>query len=107
MRDKIRRIWKKIKPSARGGNPVRSKNQKNELRIPIAGVKKQEVKISKEEGFILIDAQYLIAVEEKSRFRPWKMYNSFGFYRSFFLPEGIEAKDVTCKLDKNEVRIVW
>ncbi len=77
------------------------------MKIPAVGVQESNVHVDAEEGIIIVDGDFNIVVEEDERYCPWNRYSTYGFYRSYILPEGISVKDVHVKIDKNGLQLGW
>lgn len=98
---KVRRVINKLLPKFQR----RKRNSKEVLSIPVAGVSKDQIKIDPDEGVILVDVDEPILIEESDRMKPWKMYSSFGFSRSYFLPDGVHVREVSTEVYRKEIRI--
>ncbi|MBD3636279.1 MAG: Hsp20/alpha crystallin family protein [Crocinitomicaceae bacterium] len=106
MKEKINKVWNKVTNAFR-----RKQAPKDDyvypLEIPVAGIRRENLLIDPDDGVVVIEAEHQIIIEESDRYKPWKMYNSFGFNRSFFLPEGVRVDRIDTKLDPDSVKIGW
>lgn len=104
MKAKIKKLWSKVK------KPFQKQSQEKyiyPIEIPLAGIRNEHVRIDPEGGYMIIEADQQIVVEEAERYSPAKMYNSFGFSRSIFLPRGINIKFIQTKIDRDRLIIGW
>lgn len=74
------------------------------LTLAIAGINRNDLIVDRQEGYVMVKADQPILIEEAGRRVPWKMYSSFGFRRSYFLPDGIHLNEVEIEICENELR---
>lgn len=77
------------------------------IEIPLAGIKKEHIRFDSEAGTLIVDAEQQVIVEEAEGYSPSKMYSTFGFSRSIFLPEGIRVRDVNARIFSDRIAIGW
>lgn len=77
------------------------------MKITAAGVKEENIHVDAQEGIIMVDNGFNIVIEEDERYCPWNRYSTYGFYRSYILPEGVSVKDVHIKVDPKGISLAW
>ena len=78
------------------------------MKITSAGVKLEDIQADAVEGIIIVDNHdHNIVIEEADRYCPWNRYSTYGFYRSFILPENILVKDVHIKVEGDNIYLGW
>ena len=104
MKEKIKKFMAFIK------KPFRKEDSRDfvyPIEIPLAGIRKDHIQIDHDAGYILIDAEQQILVEQADKYNPAKMYNSFGFSRTIFLPRGVEISFIDTKIEADRLSIGW
>jgi HSP20 family molecular chaperone IbpA len=84
----------------------KSDNQ-HSIKIPVAGVRPNEVIRKSDEGIIVIESTQSVVIEEYERYRPWKAYNSFGFNRTIRLPEGVKINKIQTDFRDDGLELRW
>lgn len=104
-------------PALPGANPLYGKNTKNllktdvremedtyELDIDLPGFKKEEVSLDLRDGCLTISASKGLDRTEKGKYIRQERYTGV-CSRSFYVGDGIEAKDVEAKFEDGILRI--
>lgn len=77
------------------------------IKIPVAGVHKEDILVEPDDGFMIVQTERQIIVEEYNPYQSWKRYTSFGFGDRVLLPEGIKLNHIHANLTKDAIRIGW
>jgi HSP20 family molecular chaperone IbpA len=109
MKEKINNSFQFLGDLIPNSFPLKKKESEAvyHMRIPAAGITEENVHVDAEDGTILIDGMYNVLVEESERYCPWNRYSTYGFYRSYILPENIAVSDVTYKIDSKGLLLSW
>lgn len=71
-----------------------------EMKIELPDVKKEDIKLSLEDGYLTISANFSESEEEKNKGKVIHRERHFGnFSRSFYVGEELEEKDIKAKLE--------
>jgi HSP20 family molecular chaperone IbpA len=81
-----------------------NQHSKEILTIQISGVGIQDIILEKEQGYLIVNGDQPMVIEEPTREKPWEIYSAFGFRRSYYLPEGIHLNEVQLEVRENELR---
>jgi len=77
------------------------------LKISVTNLTRDKIHLNIEEGTIVIEDEYFIVIEESDRYSPWDRYATYGFCRTYSLPENVEVKNVQIRSDEFGVDIGW